>query len=223
MENKKEQTNKESGFFAKVKNGIVKFLKGVKNFFIKTGRVNSSNCYGIIEGIGDLLVYDDHALISAVGMDDITFTKDNVISYAFDGLGRIRRNKATVKYKIILNDNVVFPEKVREKNDVKNLSALINIEKDKGHFLGSGTFGLNNCFIYGYKDCLIIVLKLERRVGDKTEKYEESRLYPLSDIDLIQEKINKGFSITFNDKRNVYFTASSDFAYNYIKNLIKEQ
>ena len=156
------------GFLDKVKNGTVKFFKGIKNFFVKTGRVNGTHCYGCIENIGDFLVYDDHALISALGMDDIVFTKENVLSYSFAGLGRIRKKKATVTYTIMLDDNVVFPDKVRQRNDVKNLNATIFIEKDCAQLLGRGLMEYGNdiyekCDVYKYPKCIVIVLNLKRK------------------------------------------------------------
>ena len=79
MKQNQEQTPNanQEGFVDKAKNALGKFFKGVKSFFVKTGRVNSSNCYGVINHIGDLLVYDDHALISAVGMV-IEWRKSNI-------------------------------------------------------------------------------------------------------------------------------------------------
>jgi hypothetical protein len=231
MEN--NNTEKKESFFEKVKNALIKFFKGVKNFFIKTGRVNGSHCYGIIQGIGDFLVYDDHALISAVGMDDVTFTKENVVSYYFDGLGNIRRNKATVKYKITLDDNVVFPEKVREKNDVKNITAVINVEKDSTHLWGRGTaeYGksanklspIEECDVYGYGDCFVIVLKLERRNGDKIEKYQESMLYPFSDIKALYDgsttPSGKPVVVEFKDGKTMSFTVRNETVYATVKSI----
>lgn len=225
MEKNQGQTpdTKQESFIDKAKNALSKFFTGAKNFFIKTGRVNSSNCYGIIDNIGDFLVYDDHALISAVGMDDIVFTSKNVLSFSFEGLGKIRRNKATVKYLINLDNNVVFPEKVREKNDVNNLIAIINIEKEKSHFLGSGLIGsdetkkmyFDNCDIYGYDDCLIIVYKLEKKVGETTEKYQESVLYPFDNIvEVVQkEDMDKTLNVRFNDGKIAVFTAVNTTAF----------
>jgi hypothetical protein len=222
------ETNKD-GFMTKVKNGLMKFIKGIKNFVVKTGRVNGTHCYGIIDNIGDLIVYDDHALISAVGMDDIVFTKENVLSYSFEGLGKIRRNKATLKYKIVLDDNVVFPEKVREKNDVKNLIALVNAEKDRSHYLGKGSIeygkasrGLSpvvECDVYGFGDCLVVVVLLEKRVGEKVEKYQESLLYPLSKLSSIVEGKNKSFAIKFDDDKLLQVTPAGDSAYETLKNI----
>lgn len=221
-------TNQES-FLVKIKNALSKFFTGVKNFFIKTGRANSSNCYGIIDNIGDLLVYDDHALISAVGMNDIVFTNKNVLSYSFAGLGKIRRNRATVRYNITLDDNVVFPEKVREKNDVNNLTAIINIEKERSHLLGKGLIGpddpknmrFDNCDIYGYDKCLVIVYNLEKKVGEKIEKYQESTLYPFEDIVEIVEKkdMDKTLNIRFNDRKKAVFTAKDTDAFNKVMSI----
>lgn len=203
-------TEKSGEFLDKVKVGAAKFFKGVKNFFVKTGRVNSSNYYGCIDGIGDLIVYDDRALISAVGMDDVVFKRENVVSYSFDGLGKPRRNKVTVKYKITLDDNVVFPEKVQEKNDVRNLTATVLIEKDRLYLWGNGKLeygkrsqGLplvNACDVYGYSDCVILVLKLERQNGDKVEKYEESLLYPFSKVESTVEETVSASSLSLTVK-----------------------
>lgn len=226
MEN---NTEKKEGFFDKVKNALIKFFKGVKNFFVKTGRVNGTHCYGVIEGIGDFLVYDDHALISAVGMDDVVFKKENVLSYGFDGLGRIRRNKATVKYSITLDDNVVFPEKVREKNDVKNLTATIFVEKDRAHFFGRGQveYGQGNrglspfeeCDVYLYSDCFVVAVKLERRNGDKVEKFQESVLYPFSNMTSFGEGAAKSFTARFKDGKSLSFTVVGDANYEIAKNI----
>lgn len=194
-DNKQNGTPNEESFLTKVKNGFGKFFKGVKNFFVKTGRVNSSNCYGAIDGIGDLLVYEDHALISAVGMDDVTFTKENVIGYSFEGLGQIRKKKATVKYKIVLDDKVVFPEKVREKNDVKNLSAIINIDKERSHLVGHDP--IDDCDVYRYEKCFVIVFNLKRTVGEKVEKYQESALRPYAEILEIKEQKDRSFAVKF--------------------------
>ncbi len=214
----------KGNFIDKVKNGAIKFFKGVKNFIVKTGRVNGSNCYGIIDGIGDFLVYEDHALISAVGMDDVIIKKENVLEASFEGLGKIRRNKATVKYKLVLDDNVVFPEKVREKNDVKNLTAVIYMDKQRNNFLASGQMehgegqrGLTpvvDCDVYKYDDCLVIIFKLERRVGEKVERYQESALYPFKSIAEIEEKSGKKFEVKFDDKKLLFFTTTTESAYN---------
>lgn len=205
MEEQITQTEevKTEGFMDKVKKVLVKIGSGIKSFVVKTGRANSTNHYGVIENIGDLLVYEDHALISALGMDDVVFTHENVVSYAFDGLGRIRRNKATVQYKIVLDDKVVFPEKVREKNDVQNLTATINIAKETAHLLGNGTMLGADCDVYGYPKCFVIVLNKERQNGDKIEKYQESLLYPYKDVIAIEDHEDKAFLIKFNDKDTV--------------------
>ena len=207
----------EEGFMDKVKNGFMKFIKGVKNFFKKTAIRNGKNYYGMINGIGELAVYDDHALIFAVGMDDIVFTKENVIGYGFRGLGPIRGKKATIEYAIVLDDNVMFPELVRQKNDVNNVIATIMIDKERSHLLGHGDveYGSGNrlsplekCDVYEYPDCFVIVLNLERRNGDKVEKYQESLLYPFSEV----AYINKGGSRTdvrFKDGKSLYFDAVS--------------
>ena len=216
-----ETEEKKEGFFTKLKNGLAKFFKGVKNFIIKTKRVNSKNCYGIIDRIGDLLVYDDHALISAVGMDDVVFKKENVLASGFIGLGRIRRNKATVKYSITLDDNVVFPPKVREKNDVNNLEAIIFIEKEKDRLFALGTmehgtphnglYPIEDCEVYDYGDCFVIVVKLQRQNGDKVEKYEESLLYPVGDITEILDSHSGGYIITFDDGKTLTLNHVKDF------------
>lgn len=231
MEKNSTQTNteKKEGFFDKVKNGLVKFFKGVKNFFVKTARVNGTHCYGVIEGIGDFLVYDDHALISAVGMDDVTFTGANVASWSFEGLGRIRRSKATVKYKIVLDDNVVFPQKVREKNDVKNLTATIFIENERSHLLGRGKMerdqgnrgmpSLEDCDVYGYSNCLVIVLKLKKQVGEKVEHYQESVLYPFSDVSYVGEQKDKSLVVKFNDAMSLIFTPLTEGASQTVKKI----
>ena len=220
MEN---NTEKKVGFFTKVKNALIKFFKGLKNFFVKTARVNSSNCYGIVDGIGDLLVYDDHALISAVGMADVTFTKANVLSTSFEGLGNIRRKKATVKYKIELDDNVVFPEKVREKNDVKNITVTISIDKETSHLLGHGTMKkageIANCDVYGYGSGFVIALNLEKRVGDRVEKYQESLWYAFSAIAKMGEGSPKTFIVQFNDDKILEVTAINDIAYRRLKEI----
>ena len=220
---------KEATFMDKVKNGVGKFFKGVKNFVVKTGRKNSSNYYGRIENIGDFIVYEDHALISAVGMDDVTFTNANVISYSFVGLGKIMMNKATVQYKIVLDDNVVFPELVRQKNDVKNLTATIKVEKECSHLIGRGDieygkanrglYAFENCDIYGYDDCFVIAVNLERRNGDKVEKYQESVLYPFSDIDCIGEEKNGLTIVRFNDGKSLRFAPIGEKAIQLIKEL----
>ncbi len=229
MENNNTQNNtNQEGFMDKVKKALGKTFKGIKNFFVKTGRTNSANCYGVIENIGDFLVYDDHALISALGMDDVVFTAKNVVSYTFVGLGRIRRNKATVSYKIVLDDEVVFPEAVRQKNDVKNLTATIKVEKDRSHFLGKGDveYGKGDrvapveaCDVYGYDDCFVIVVKLERRNGDKIEKYEESLLYPFGHISSIAEQRDKSFAVKFNDGKSLRFTTAGEKAYDIVRGL----
>ena len=213
---KKNDEVKEEGFFDKVKKGFMKSVNGVKSFFVKTGRKNGSHYYGCIDGIGDFIVYDDHALISALGMDDVTFTKENVISYSFEGLGKIMMSKATVQYKIVLDDNVVFPELVRQKNDVKNLKAIIKLEKERSHLLGRGkieygpiTRGLipiESCDVYGYQDCFVIAVNLERMSGDKVQKYQEAVLYPFSDIKEMIEK-SGGYVVNFNDGKSLHLTA----------------
>ncbi len=218
----------EQGFMDKVKNGFAKFFKGVKNFIVKTGRKNGTNYYGRIENIGDFIVYADHALISAVGMDDITFTNENVISYSFVGLGPILMKKATVQYKIMLDDNVVFPELVAQKNDVKNLTAFIKLEKERSHFVGHGDMGygkgshglspIEACDVYGYEDCFVIAFNLEKRNGDKIEKYQESVLYPFADIAYIEE--NKGaYVVKFKDDKSLHFTPADEKATELIKQL----
>ena len=232
MEENVKQTEAENkeGFMTKVKNGLGKFLKGAKNFAVKTGRVNSANCYGIIENIGDFLVYSDHALISAVGMDDVVFTSKNVLHTSFEGIGPIRKKKTTVKYHITLDDNVVFPEKVREKNDVNNLVAIISIDHERSRFLGKAQIGYGqsvrgmlpvvDCDIYGYEKCFVIAVNLEKQVGEKMEKYQESLQYPYTDISEFVENKNKTFSLKFNDGRSIsQFTPANDKAREIINEL----
>ena len=220
---------KEEKFMDKVKNGFAKFFKGVKNFIVKTGRVNSTNCYGCIDNIGDLIVYQDHALISAVGMDDVIFKRENVLSYSFAGLGKIRKDKATVKFNIALDDNVVFPEKVREKNDVNNITAIIYVEKLKSDLLGSGgieyaegksgSIPLDDCDVYRYDDCFVIAVKLKKMVGDKVQNYQSSFLYPFKNITFIEERKNKSFTVQFDGNKLMNFTPKDDAAYNFVKEL----
>ena len=208
----------------KKENFLVKFLKGVKNFFVKTGRVNGSNCYGIIEGIGDFLVYEDHALISAVGMDDVVFKRENVISSSFEGLGRIRRNKATVQYTIVLDDTVVFPEKVREKNDVKNLKATVDINKLAANKVGKGSFeAAADCDIYAFGPNLVIVMNLEKPNGDKVMKYQESVLYPNTDVEAWEEADGNKFRVKFNDGKRLSFVAKNETVFNEMKEFFKAE
>jgi hypothetical protein len=219
----------EEKFFDKVKAGFGKFVSGVKSFVVKTGRVNSTNNYGCIDGIGDLIVYEDHALISAVGMDDVVIKKENVVSYSFNGLGNIRKKRATVSYKLVLDDNVVFPEKVRERHDVKNLTATIFADKERNKLLGTGgieyTKGklgqvpLTNCDIYAYETCFIFAVKLERMNGDKVEKYEESILYPYTDIAAIAEKENGKVVINFKEERLMSFVPKDEKARTLVETL----
>lgn len=219
----------KTGFMDKVKNVFSKVFKGIANFFIKTGRVNSSNCLGIIDNIGDLMVYEDHALISAVGMDDIRFTRENVLDYSFKGLGKIRKNKATVSYSIKLDDNVVFPEKVREKNDVNNVTAIVFVDREPSRLLGSGgiehgkgksgLIPLDDCDVYNYDDCFVIAVKLKKKVGEKIETYQESVLHPFSDITFIKEEKNKQFTVQFNGNKLLSFTTKNDDAYKFMKEL----
>ena len=226
---------KKESFFVKLKNGIAKFCKGVKNFFIKTGRVNSSNCIGMIEGIGDFLVYDDHALISAVGMDDITFTKENVVSTSFLGLGPIRRG-VTVKYKIVLDDNVVFPEKVREKNDVNNLTAVINIKNDKSSiFLGSGQASCDkskdglaaiaDCDAYGYTNDIALAKKVKTLVNGEERTSYYSAIYSFDEIKTVlapsSASADSKFTLSFNDGNSATIKAANDTAFAYLKSLEK--
>lgn len=227
----KDINQNEEKFIDKAKKGFIKFFNGVKSFIVKTGRKNSTNYYGRIENIGDFIVYDDHALISAVGMDDVVFTNKNVLSYSFEGLGPIIMKKATVKYKIVLDDNVVFPELVRQKNDVKNLNASILAEKEKAHFLGngqieygqgkSGLMPLETCDVYGYNDCFVIVLKLKKMVGDKVENYQESVLYPFADISAFEEKKGKLLDFNFKGERIMQFTPKNEEAYEFAKKIVE--
>ena len=162
-------------------------------------------------------------------MDDVVFTGKNVLGYSFEGLGEIRRKKATVKYKITLDDTVVFPEKVRERNDVKNLIAEIFVKKDSSYFLGnggieygkgkSGLMPLDDCEVYGYKDCFVIAVKLKKQVGEKVENYQESLLLPYSSISFIKEKENGTFTVQFNENRLMSFKPGNDKAYEFMKNL----
>lgn len=214
--NKENIEGNETSFLEKVKNALIKFFKGLKNFIVKTGRVNGTHCYGVIDNIGDFLVYDDHALISAVGMDDVTFTSKNVISYSFEGLGKLRRNKVHVKYKITLDDDVVFPEKVRQKNDVKNLDALIDINMDSKHLLSR----FENYASYKYDDCIIIVFNLKRQVGNREEAYQEAISYSLPDILLISEGKGGSFIIKFKDKKEYVFSPVNEKAREVIKELM---
>ncbi len=229
----KDINQNEEKFIDKAKKGLVKFFNGVKSFIVKTGRKNSTNYYGRIENIGDFIVYDDHALISAVGMDDVVFTNNNVISYSFEGLGPIIMKKATVKYKIVLDDTVVFPEMVRQKNDVKNLNASILVEKERSYFLGQGQmeYGqgnrgltpLENCDVYGYQNCFVIVLKLEKRVGDKVERYQESILYPFTDISAFEEKKGKLLTFNFKGEKIMQFTPKNEEAYEFVKKIVENK
>lgn len=212
MEKKDMQINekKNEGFFTKLKNGFMKFFKGIKNFFIKTGRVNSSNCYGFVDGYGDFIVYTDHALFSAVGREDIVFTAKDVRSWSFEGIGKIRRKRATVKYSIEIDSKVLSPNSDCSSDSTQKVNALIFISKEISHLYGHGFVSAtenfySKCDVYGYDSCLIIVLKLEKQVGDKIEKYEESLQYPLSDIKSIIEVENKDISIKLKDKKTVVF------------------
>ena len=219
----------EEKFFDKVKAGFSKFFSGVKNFVVKTGRVNGTNNYGCIDGIGDFIVYEDHALISAVGMDDVVIKRENVVSYSFNGLGKIRKKKATVSYKITLDDNVVFPEKVREKNDVNNLTATIFVEKDRTHFLGNGgiespkgklgNVPLTDCNIYTYEECFVIAVNLEKMNGDKVEKYQESFLYPYTEVVDIAERESGKVVINLNNERLMSFLPKDDKARKFLEEL----
>lgn len=223
------ETNKEKkdSFFKKIGRGFANFFKGIGNFFVKTGRTNSSKNFGCIEGIGDFLVYDNHALISAVGMGDVTFTKENVISWRFEGLSRIRRKEATVKYTIKLDGNVIFPQKVREKNDVNNLTATIFVNKETERFISNGeiTYGelfhgvypLEKCDIYIYDDCFVIAVKLEKRNGNNVERYQESLLYPFSNIDSIIEEKERKFVVQFDDEKYISFTILNNYKYEKFK------
>ena len=38
------ERRKQNHFFEKVKNGLIKFFKGIKSFIVKTGRVNGTHC-----------------------------------------------------------------------------------------------------------------------------------------------------------------------------------
>lgn len=214
-----ENTENKAGFFDKVKAFFSKFFAGAKSFAVKTGRVNSANCYGVIDKIGDFLVYEDHALISAVGMDDVVFTRQNVLDYSFEGLGSIRRHKVYVKYHIVLDDNVVFPEKVAEKNDTKNLVALIAIAKEKDRFLGRGKQKAIDCDVYGYKGCLIMVWKVPTQVGEKVEIREEATLYPYDDVVTIEEKSDKTLVLELKDGKKVALTPKDNDAYELVKNI----
>lgn len=211
-ETKTTEATTEEGFMDKAKNGFMKFGKGVESFVVKTAIRNGQNHYGMVNGIGDFAVYDDHALIFALGMDDIVFTKENVITYSFRGLGRIRENKATVEYAIVLDDNVVFPELVRQKHDVNNVIATIMIDKDRSHLLGRGDIeyggGIEACDVYEYPDCFVIVLRLERRRGDAVEKYQESLLYPFSEVAYINEGGSR-IDVRFKDGKSLHFDAYS--------------
>ena len=218
----------EEKFLDKVKKGFGKVFKGIKNFFVKTSIRNGSHYYGQINGIGELAVYDDHALIFALGMDDVVFTNENVVGYSFKGLGPIKAKKATVEYAITLDDNVVFPELVRQKNDVKNLTATIMIEKERSHLLGRGLIEddlgrTQECDIYGYPKSIVIVLNLEKVNGDKVEKYQESVLYPSSHITGIAQGNGKSFAVEFNDGKKLQFTASKEEAYAIIKEMKESQ
>ena len=219
----------EEKFFDKVKAGVGKFFGGIKSFIVKTGRVNGTNNYGCIDRIGDFIVYEDHALISAVGMDDVVIKKENVLSYSFNGLGNIRKNRATVSYTITLDDNVVFPEKVREKNDVKNLTATIFVDKDRAYFLTDGGIeypkgklgevALTDCDIYTYEKCFVFAVKLEKMNGDKVQKYQESFLYPYSDVVYIKEKDDGRVVINLKDERLLVFRPKDEKAQKFLDKL----
>lgn len=198
------------GVMAKLKKIFGKILGGVKSFFIKAARTNSKNCYGSIAGIGNLLVYEDHALISALGMEDITFTRDNVKSYAFAGLGNFIGHSPTAKYIINVDDRIPFPDAVRERQNVSSLTAFVYLYMEKDHYVGNAELGFDDCDIYDYTNSFIYVLNLKKFVNGKEEHYKESYYYS---YDLIEDVIvqDTTYVIKIKDKTPTYlhFTPKS--------------
>ena len=195
MEN---NTEKKEGIFDKIKNTVTKVLKGTKEVAVKTARINSKDCYGFVLHIGYLLAYDDHALISSpnIGRDDVTFKKENVLSYGFAGLGDILHYKATVNYSLTLDNNVQFPKEVSEKYDVKNVTVAVYLEKLREHLIGNGSmeYGtkacsngvrpIENCDVYKFDNCLVLAFNLQERTGgDHVRTYQDSALYSFANIE----------------------------------------
>ena len=225
MEPKNTQQTEKEGFLAKVKKSIKKFLNGTKEVAVKTARINSMNCYGFILFIGYLLVYEDHALVSFIGKEDVTFKKENVLSYGFAGLGDILHSKATVNYNLSFDDNVVFDEELRQKYDTKNVTIAVYADKFTDKLLGNGSMlhgnknTLEKCNVYQFPDCIVIVFNIEKQNGNSVTRYQESAMYPLADIQSLTETGNKSFSVTFKDGKTLTFAAKNETAYEAIKSL----
>ena len=229
MEN---NTEKKEGIFDKIKNAVNKFLKGTKEVAVKTARINSENCYGFVLFIGYLLAYDDHALISFIGRDDVIFKKENVLSYGFAGLGDVLHDKATVNYSLTLDDNVQFSKEVSEKYDVKNVTVAVYLKKLREHLIGSGSmeYGtkacsnglrpIEECDVYKFDNCLVLAFNLQEHTGgDHVRKYQDSALYSFSNIESIDESERNTFIVKFNNGKSLTFTAKNKAAYETVKSI----
>ena len=226
------ENNEKKDFFDNVKNMLNKILKGTKQMAVNTARINSDNCYGFMLHIGYLLAYDDHALISFVGRDDVILKKENVLSYNFAGLGDILHDKATVNYNLTLDDNVEFSKEVREKYDVKNVTVAVYLKKLRDHLIGSGSmeYGtkacnnglrpIENCDVYIFDNCLVLSFDLVKSTGgDNTRKYQDSALYSFSNIESIDECERNSFIVKFKNGKNLTFTAKNKAAYETIQSI----
>lgn len=137
------EQEKKDGFLDKVKEFFAKLGKGTKDVAVKTARRNSPKFIGNVFGVGNLNVESDHALIYAINMDDIVFKADNVVRAGYVGCfgPSIKVGKSTiptVKYDMVLDDKVVYPETLKADTSVLRVELLIT--KDKEHYHGKASY-----------------------------------------------------------------------------------
>ena len=137
------EQEKKDGFLDKVKAFLAKLGNGTKDVAVKTARRNSPKFIGNVDNIGNLNVESDHALIYAINMDDIVFKKENVVRAGYAG-GLSRSMKVgkstipTVKYDMVLDDKVVYPETLKADTSVLHVELLIT--KDAEHYHGKAKY-----------------------------------------------------------------------------------
>ena len=141
----------------------------------------------------------------------------------FAGVGQPRRNKATVKYEITLDDNVVFPERIRAKHDVNHLTATVYTEKDFSHKWGVGTLNNEACDVYGYSKDFVLIFSYQKPLGQKVEIHQEARTIAFSEIASVEEKSSKGFIVKFNNGDKLTITSWSDAAHAATKKSIMKE
>lgn len=161
------EQEKKNGFMDKIKAFFAKLGAGAKDAAVKTARRNSPKYIGNVIDIGNINVEQDHALIYAINMEDITFQSKNVVAAEFTGeFGRpVKAGKGTiptVRYDMRLDDNVVFPSTLKADTSVLHIDVLIT--KDHAHYFGEGKYidAKKNVFegsVYVYQYMTVFVWK----------------------------------------------------------------